>query len=194
MPRNRKRKHRLTKREIRDLRNFIRGGAQEEALAQDTSESFQVLQSQKDSLPSVLHIARKSNTHSMVFTHFYPSIRNFFLGTGALGFTTEADLNTYEQWYAEYIKKYGDNPEFEFPPPTDGVYPAMEPAVNYKNSNSPRKALIGNSRRGAGPVATEEMTNWLWCLETCEDEVRYMGNYFFFASVEDAALFRITNG
>lgn len=180
MPRNTKRKHRLTKREINQLRKMTKL----EGLSQETKEIGFEIHHETD-IPSVIYTSQKVRTHQGVFQNFYPSVVCIYMNHKTVGFITEEDRNLYEQWYSEYSKKFGEALDFDYPPPSDGLYPFIEPLHVSKASNNRKLSSIASSRE-------TEFEKWVWCLENCLGEVRVMGGYLFFAEHEDAALYRIT--
>lgn len=186
MPRSGKRRHRLTKQEIRNIRRLVKRGTVTEETVPVEHKSYSL--DAEIRLPSTLFISQKTNTHHKVFNHFYPSVRYYSLNYETIAFGNEKDRQSYEQWHDEYIKKFGEYDAFDFPPPVDGVYPYIESVYIENNRATVSKSLRSKSERSS------QMEKWLWCLENCESEVRVVENALYFASEEDAALYRITFG
>lgn len=197
MPRNGKQKERLTKREIRRLRRIISDNECSYDMAEDCSEGESLpgyCDYDGGTLPSELFVSQNRFTHHIrAFVHFNPDVRFIDIGNVRLAFMEKTDRDNYDAWYDDYIKKFGEAPNMAMPPPTDGVYPHLEAA---SNSSKPRIAStnsLSSSKGSSGSSSNySEYDNWLWIMENCEDEVRYAGNNFYFASSSDAALYRLT--
>ena len=134
MPRNSKRKHRLTKHEINQLLKMTRI---ENATQDSRCIGFEI--NHETDVPSVIYTSTKVHTHQRAFQHFHPSVVCIYMNHKTIGFITEEDRNLYEQWYSEYSKKFGEALGFDYPPPTDGLYPHIKPLHISKVTHNNRK-------------------------------------------------------